>query len=377
MTILRLSLFVFLLAFSALAGCAPTLRTSQLPPGFSVQPLAKIDAGSAWAVNGNGRVAAVHENALNLVEPPPKPGIAVASTPPLVLAFSPKGDRLAAAFADGPKSSLRSYDLEGRLLAETKVPGRVTALLWRSEAEILATSLSLKSLSLGSELASYLVRWDLKGEPAQTLIFHVTVRPELAKLPETELYRTLSFALSPYGDEIAYTALKDPPRSPPYERVALRHLESGAEKVVAELPLFSGGPAYLPDGNHLLVGTAGTITRKLKLPSGNEVDAWTSPGDQIAVSPSGRYLLLDNRLYQGNQELFSLPRRAQGDFLPDGSGLVVADGGYLFLVSGLNDLPRPALPGELDRILELRRQFMQGGISDAEYKGRLKKLSQP
>lgn len=376
MTILRLSLFFFLLAFSALAGCAPTLRTSQLPPGFSVQPLAKIDAGSAWAVNGNGRVAAVHENALNLVEPPPKPGIPVANTPPLVLTFSPKGDRLVAAFADGPKSSLRSYNLEGRLLAETKVPGRVTALLWRSDAEILATSLSLKSLSLGSELASYLVRWDLKGEPTQTLIFDVTVRPELAKLPETELYRTLSFALSPYGDEIAYTALKDPPLSPPYERVALRHLESGAEKVVAELPLFSGGPVYLPDGNHLLVG-AGAMTHKLKLPWGNEVDAWTSPGDQIAVSPSGRYLLLDNRLYQGNQELFSLPRRAMGNFLPDGSGLVVADGGNLFLVAGLNDQPRPALTGELDRILELRRQFMQGLIGDAEYKARLKKLSQP
>ncbi|GFO60254.1 hypothetical protein GMST_25790 [Geomonas silvestris] len=377
MSILRLPLFLFLLAFSALAGCAPTLRTSQLPPGFSVQPLAKIDAGSAWAVNGNGTVAAVHENQLNLVVAAPQPGIPVAPAPALVLAFSPKGDRLAAAFAEGAESSLCGYDTGGRLLAATKVPGRVTAIVWRSDAEILATSLSLKRLSIGCELSSFLVRWDLKGAAAQTMIFDVTVRPELAKLPETELYRTLNFALSPYGDEIAYTALKDPPLSPPYERVALRHLESGAEKVVTELPLFSGGPAYLPDGNHLLVGTAGTITRKLKLPSGNEVNAWTSPGDQIAVSPSGGYLLLDNRLYQGNQELFSLPRRAQGSFLPDGSGLVVADGGNLFLVSGLNDQPRPALPGDLDRILELRRLFMQGVISDAEYKGRLKTLSQP
>ncbi|GFO68244.1 hypothetical protein GMLC_18230 [Geomonas limicola] len=378
MTIPRLSLFCLLLALATLTGCAATLHTSQLPAGFSVRPLAKIDAGSNWAVAPNGTIAAVQEKALVLVVgSDPKSNIPVATTPPLALAFSPKGDRLAAGFAEGTQSSLRSYDLGGRLLAETKVPGRVTAIAWRNETELVATSLFVKRLSSGAELSSFLCRWDLKEAPASTLIFNVVLESKLGQQPEADLARTLNFALSPYGDEIAYTTLKDSPLLPPYQRVALRHLESSAERVVAEVPLFSGGPAYLPDGNYLLVGTTGIMTRKLKLPEGGEVDAWTSPGDRIAVSPSGNYLLLDHRIYQGNQELFTLPRKAWGSFLPDGSGIVVADGGNLFLVSGLNDQPRPAPPRELERILQLRRQLMQGTIGDAEYKARLKKLRQP
>ena len=376
MTTPRILALLLLLVLSTLTGCAATtLQSSTLPDGFAVRSLSKVDADTPFAVNRSGSIAAVTEGSLLIIDPTGGPGRSIAPAPPTTLSFSPAGDRLAAAFATPSQSVLHLFDLQGKLLAEAVIPARITALVWRSEKELLITALEVKKFRFGTELISSLYRWNLVSAPAATLLSDITIRPKVAAdMPEATLYRTVNLALSPYGDEIAYLVLKDPPMFPPYLRVAVRHLETGAEREIAEIGIGSGGPAYAPDGESILVGDARSLTRRFSLTDRKESDGWPTPGDSLALSPSGSYLLLDGRLYQKGQEVTSFSQ-STGSFLPDGSGMAISHQGTLFLVSGLNDAPPAGLPGDLTRLLELRRLRMLGLITDKEYKARKAKAT--
>jgi len=366
---LLLSLFL-----ATLTGCAATLPTSPLPDGFAVKTFTKVDSGKPFAVNRTGVFAAVVEGSVQVIDPAGGPGRVIAPAPATGFNFSPDGTRLAALFATADQSLLRIFDLQGKLLGETLISGRVTSLAWRSDKELLATALTIKKFSFGSEFTSVLYRWDTVTPPLATPLSDVTVRPFVAKLPEAELSRSLTMALSPYGDEISYSALKDPPLYTPYLRIAVRHLETGAERTVAETGIGSGGPVYMPDGESVLTGDTRALTHQWSLAEGREMNAWPTAGNRIALSPSGSYLLLEGSLYQGGREIASFPKESIGVFLPDGSGLALSARGFLFLVSGLQD-PKPAgLSGDLERTLELRRLHMLGLITDKEFKARLKKV---
>ena len=376
MTTPRLLALLLLLVLGTLTGCAATtLQSSALPDGFAVRSLTKMDAETPFAVNRSGSVAAVAEGSLLIIDPTGGPGRSIAPAPPSTLSFSPAGDRLAAAFATPSQSVLHLFDLQGKLLAEAVIPARITAMAWRSEKELLVTTLEVKKFRFGTELISSLHRWNLVTAPAATVLSDITIRPKVADaMSEATLYRTINFALSPYGDEIAYCVLKDPPMFPPYLRFAVRHLETGAEREIAEIGIGSGAPAYAPDGESILVGDSGSLTRRFSLTDRKESDGWPTPGDSLALSPSGSYLLLDGRLYQKGQEITSFSQ-STGSFLPDGSGMAISHQGTLFLVSGLNDALPAALPADLSRLLELRRLHMLGLITDKEYKARKAKAT--
>ena len=375
----RIGTALLALFLGTLTGCSTiaNLRSSPLPDGYAIGNFAKVDAGHPFAINRTGTVAAIVEGTLQLIPHSGAPGLSIAPAPATALSFSPDDTRLAAVFATPAQSVLQLFDLQGKLAAEAIVPGKVTSIAWRSGNELLATALAIKKFSFGSELTATLYRWDTVAPPVATLLNDVTVRPGVAKLPDAILFGSLTMALSPYGDEIAYSALKDPPVFTPYLRTVVRHLESGAEREVAETGLGSGGSLYAPDGESLVTGDAGGLTRRISVPNGKEIDAWSASGDRIAISPSGSYLLLDGRLFWGGREVTSFPREAIGAFLPDGSGLAISNGGMLFLVAGLRDSPPPARPSDLKRILELRRLRMLGLITDKEFKARKAKVSAP
>jgi hypothetical protein len=377
MTHVRCIALLLVLSLGTLSGCAARLTSSPLPEGFSIKNLAPLDAGAPFAVNGTGGVAVVAEGVLLLADPAGGPGRVLAPAPATDLSFSPDGKLLAASFATPTQSLLQLFDLQGNSVAQALVPGRVTSLAWRSEKELLAASLAIKRFSFGSELASYLNHWDLVAAPAVTPLGSVTIRPTLAKLPDATLYKSLGMTLSPYGDEIAYSAIKDPPLFTSYQRIAVRNLDSGAEREVAEVGIGSGAPCYTPDGASLLVGSERSLTRRLALFDGKEIDGWPSPGDRLALSPSGSYLFLDGRVYQGGRELISFPTDSKGAFLPDGSGIAIGHGGGLFLVSGLQAAPRPRLPELSEQLLEQRRLHLLGVITDAEFKKAQKKALVP
>jgi WD40 repeat protein len=357
-----------------LAGCTAALQNSKLPEGFAIRSIARVDAGAPFAVNRTGAVAAMAGGALQVIDLSGGTGRRIAPAPATDLCFSPKGERLAAAFATNDKSLLRLFDLQGKVLAEAIITGRVTSIGWRSEKELLATVLVMRRYSFGSELTGLLYRWNGEAPPAATPLSSVTARPQIAQLPEATLFGSLSMALSPYGDEIAYSTLKDPPLFTPYLRIAVRHIDTGAEREVAQSPIGSGGLLYAPDGESLLVGETRGLSRRLSLPDGREIYAWPASGDQTALSPSGSYAFMDGRLYQGGREITWLPE-ARGAFLPDGSGLVISQDRTLSLITGLNDRQPPGLQGNLERILELRRLRMLGLITDKEFKARKKSIS--
>jgi hypothetical protein len=251
----------------------------------------------------------------------------------------------------------------------------VTTMVWRSEGELLIGALGIRKYSFGSELTSRLYRWDGTKAPAGTTLNDVTVRPKLAKTPDEALYQSLNIALSPYGDEIAYSCLRDPPLFTPYLSIGVRHLEAEAAHEVVATSVGSGAPMFTLDGESLLVGDNQSITRKVSIRDGKETYAWPSAGSYPALSPSGSYLFLDGRVYQDGGLLVAFPWQSRGAFLPDGSGLALSYAGNIYLVTGFNDKGAPPLPADLERLLKLRKLRSQGLISEKEYKAQKEKVT--
>lgn len=366
MTRYRSTAFLLFLIFSALTGCSSVLQTSRLPEGFAIRDITKADASAPFAV-ANGVYATVSDGKLNLVD---AKGTAkeIAAGAATALSFSPDGGKLAAALPNGNKTILRLFDREGKVSGETTIPGKVTAVSWRSGKDILATTLDIRRYSFGSSLASTLYVWDGSAAPTAKSLASVTVRPGVAKLPDQNLYDSLNLAVSPYGDEIAYSILKDPPLFNPYLSITTRHIESGAEREIGVTSVGSGGPVYTPDGENLIVGDYQSVTRKLSIPDGKEINAWPTPGYYPAISPSGSYLFLDGRLYLDGNEVASFPQQSKAAFLPDGSGLAISYKGKVYLVTGLNDKPAPPLPSDLERLLQLRKLRSLGLITEKEFR---------
>lgn len=358
-----LSLFI-----CALTGCSTLKQTTPLPEGFTVQGVAKADEGSPFAVSRDGSFASVARGAVLLTDASGERR-KIAKQSASSLSFSPSGAKLAAALPTETSSTiLRMFDSKGSAIGETTIPDRVTSMAWRSEGQVLVTALTIKRFSFGSLLTSRMYSWDGATDPVATILGDVTVRPALGKVPEKSLLATLNLAVSPYGDEIAYSTLKDPPLFQPFLRIAIRHIETGAEREVTQTDLGSGGPVYAPDGESLVVGNAHRMTRRLSLPEAKEIGAWPSPGSYPAISPSGSYLFLDGNLYQDGKAITSFPAQSRAAFLPDGSGLAISYEGKLYLVSGLKDQPAPARPADLGQLLKLRRLRSLGLITELEYK---------
>jgi predicted small lipoprotein YifL len=356
------------LLLCSLAGCGTLMQgRAPLPEGYTVKDVAKADAGAPFALSRNGSIAAISKNTLGVIAPD---GLIrkIADGTASLLSFSPGGGKLAAAVPAENQDLVRLFDSKGNVVGETTIPGKVTGIGWRSDAQVLLTVVQIKKFSFGSLLTGYLYQWDGASPPVATKLSDVTVRPALAKLPEADLLRNYQLAISPFGDEIAYTAIKDPPLFPSYQRVAIRHLESGVDRDVAVNAIGSGAPLYFPDGETLLLPNEHRLTRRLTIPEAKETDAWPSPGSYPALSPSGSFVYLDGRLYQDGRTITSFPAEARASFLPDGSGLVLSYQGKLYLVSGLNDRAAASLPADQERILTLRKLRSLGQITDKEYK---------
>lgn len=366
---MRNVLFAALLAvgLSALSGCSTLMQGSQVPKELEVRPVGRSDAGTPFDVNRKGMFASVSDGAIEITDGTGKP-VSIPQGAVSALSFSPDGETLAAALPSETSTMLRLFDGAGKVLGETKVPGRVTSLAWRSRHQLLAGGLTIRKYSFGSSVTASLYQWDRTGTPVATTLNDVTLRPQIARMPEETLYNQAIVSVSPYGDEIAYSSLKDPPLYDPYLSISIRHLDTGAVTEVAKTSLGAGKALYTPDGEHLLIGDARAMTRKVSLPDGKEKDAWPSAGSHPAASPSGSYLFLNGRLYQDGKSLASFPLQTRGVFLPDGTGLALSYQGKLYLLSGLKDPGAPALPADLERLLKLRRLRSQGLISEREYR---------
>ncbi|MBJ6726880.1 hypothetical protein [Geomesophilobacter sediminis] len=359
------------LTVSVFSGCATLPYSAPLPKELTIKKIGKVDPGAPFAVSQNGTVATVSGGAVQTITSGTETPQQVADLQATALSFSPSGEQLAV--AGGKENVLRIYGPQGKLLGETKVRGRVTALIWRSEKEVLAAAMHVQRYSFGSELVTLLHRWNGAGAPATATLSDTTIKKSTAAWPDDVLYGTFALALSPYGDEIAYRFLRDPPLFPPYQSLVLRHLESGQQHELTSIPVSSAGPFFAADGERVVVGDA-MATHWFGVPEGKEQLVIPAPGSSLSASSSGAYLLMNGQLYRGEQKIASFAPDSVGAFLPDGTGLVLGYHGALYLVSGLTDTPPPAPAKDREKLLKLRRLRSLELITNEEFKKELARV---
>lgn len=372
MVIVRWTFCLFLVT----AGCAHLPVTGTLPEGARLTEVARVATGGPFALDPQGERLAFGADGLTVKDLATGVERHVGSPAPTALAWAPGGARLAASFPRGEESILRLYDRQGGLQEEVPLAGVVTSLAWRSPTEILAFAVHRQTFRFGGEMAEILYRWDGTGKPTATPLADTTLMPATLRKWGKVLDRPLTFALSPLGDEILYPRLHDPPAFTPYLRLVVRDLESGAEREVAEVSLHSGGAVFSGDGERVLFGDGVGESRLFDPWRKRQYVSLPVPGRTIALSPSGRYLLIDGHLYRDGRETTTFPSASAGAFSAGGK-LVVRYGERLYLVAGLPEAPPvPASTATVLQLRQLRKWLSEGLITDEEYQRARERMPQ-
>jgi hypothetical protein len=370
----RRSVSILLLVF-LFAGCLALPDVAPpLPPGLTMVAVAeKLLPQNPVAVSPDGSLLALVRADglfLRLLEGGVEKKLSAEQ--PVALAFNPGGTELAAAFLTADSSRLqRIATNSGEVLGGISFPGRCEALLNR-QGEWLAFVTTIQSFRFGGNLRSRLLRWDGVQASVEELLNDVTL--DRSTLADKEaLLATLRPQLSPYGDEILFLRLHDPPAFDPYIAVVLRHLATANERLVAKLPKLSGSAIYLDDGE-LVAYSDGLMVRVVDPWSDKEQQRLSSPGQQLAASPSGEILWVDNALLQRDGQILTnfAPSAQPVTFLADGR-VLLRDNKRLLLLKGLSaalsETPAPAS----ERLLLLRKWRAEGLIEVREYTERVGK----
>lgn len=355
---------LLLLAFLWLAGCSP-LATVDLPPDLRLARLTTVASGAPFAPHPLGERLAVGGDDLTVFEPATGASISLDDRPPLALAWSPDGRLLAAAFARGAESLLRLFD-GSVAVGEAPVAGRVSDLAWLSGGSLLAATTTLKNFAFGSDFRTTLYRWDGASAPHPVAVHNVTVKPLTRQRWGALLQSAIRLDSAPQGDALVYTRLHDPPAFPPYLKIVLRHLDSGAERVLADVSLPSGGGVHA-GGDQVVYGDGHGVTRRIDPWSGQKLQSWSTPGHTVVASAGGRHLLLDGRLYTDGTEIAAFPAGSEGHFAADGRLFLRMDD-HIYRLAGLeDDTPAPLEPAVSKRLLDLRRWRSEGLITHEEF----------
>ena len=357
-----------------LAGCLATLPVeTPLPSGVTMVPVAaQLLQRSPVSVSRDASLLALVRRE-GLFLRPLDGGVEkqLSAEIPSALAFNPSGTELAAAFVVGEGSRLRRYSVgNGEVVTEISFPGRCEALLSR-EGEWLAFVTTLQSFGFGGNLRSRLLRWDGVAPPVESLLNDMTL--DLSTLAESkELSATLRPQLSPYGDEILFLRLHDPPAFDPYLAVVLRHIETGSHRLVAKLPK-QGAATYLEGGELVAYGDGINLVKIVEPWSEKEEESLVRPGRRLLAPPAGEIFWVDQTLLRRDgQVLMNFTEQAQPiAFLADGR-LLLRDKVRLWLLSGLPvALSEPPVETEHRRLL--RKWRAEGLIDVREYTERIGK----
>ncbi|MGD0586140.1 MAG: hypothetical protein ABSA86_10280 [Oryzomonas sp.] len=350
--------------------------TGSLPKGAVITRVSRVNAQAPFALDVKGETVAFVNDGLRIRELVSGSEWIVNSGTPTALAWSPDGKQLAAAFAQENDAVLRLYERQGNVVAEKRLPGRVNGLAWRSAQEILAFAMLKKQYSFGANLTELLYRWDGKVKPTATRLYDTTLKPTTLKQLDGILERTLTFSLSPGQDEILYIQMHDPPVFSTFMKLVLRHLESGKEREIAEIPVGSAGGIFSSDGERILYGNGEAGYRQMDTWGNSGIAVIPTPGQEIARSFSGRYLLLAGHLYRDGVEIASFPAATTGRFAAQAGRLSMVCGEQLYLVSGLpEELPPAVAPAAAEHLRKLRTSLSEGLISPQEYHAVREKLT--
>jgi hypothetical protein len=342
---------------------------------MTISRLAGVDRDSpvVWDPTGN-RIAFSHGE-VRVLAANSGTDTTLAGGTATALAWSPDGTKLAGAFPEGTESVVKIFDRTGTAQEGFRAPGRIGRMLWKQDGELLATAVELRAFSFGGGVTQRLYRWNGTDTPTVTTLGDTTVKRTTLQHWRAELPRTASLALSPLQDEISFTRLIDPPMYEPYLRIVLRNLTTGAERESASVPFPSAGAVFTPDGEQLLTADGSDHGRRFD-PWGDD-PAPTLPGapQEITLSPGGSTMFKGGRLTRGDTLLATFPAESRGYFSPTGDRLLIAQGGALYLLSGLPaDHPRP-LPAETrDRLVFLHKLRSERLITIQDYRSQKERI---
>lgn len=363
--------------FFLASGCAHLPLAGVLPDNARITEITVVDGDSPFALAAGGKMIAFVNGGLRLTELTSGNERPISADVPTALAWSADGKQLAAAFSLEQETVLRLYDSQGNFQSQARLGGRVCGLAWRSSSTVLALAVKQQVYTFGANLAGILYHWDGKGEPTLTSLYETTLMPALLRRWERVLQRTLTFAISPLDDEILYARLYAPPAFTPYLKLILRNLENGTEREVATASLLSAGGVFTRDGEQIIYGDGESESRLIDPWGDRTVSTFPSPGRATALSPSGRYLLLDGHLYRDGREIASFPANSVGAFSPDGGRLALRYRERLYLVTGLSEEPAaPRDPARDARLRQLHKWLSEGLITSREYIKTLEKAAQ-
>lgn len=351
------------------SGCLAPLLTGSLPPGSSV---IKIAGGllpeTPVALTSDGSLLAlVRKDGLVLLSLEQGGEAKITSEIPVALAFNSQGSELVAAFVSVGGSRLQRYAIrDGQVLAEISFPGRCEALLSR-EGEWLVFVSHLEMFRFGGNMRSHLLRWD-GMQIVKDVPLHETHLDRSTLAGQSRLLATIQPQLSPHGDEILFLRLQDPPAFDPYVAVVLRHLETGAERIVAKLPKIRGTATYLEGGDLVLYGDGAGLTTVVEPWQEKVVAHYPGPGSILAAPVSGDLAWMDDSLLRRNgQLLFRALREIQSVFFLSGQRLLLRENDRLWLFNGLQDESSLTSPPDSERILLLRKWRAEGLIEPQEF----------
>lgn len=362
-----LILLPVLIVVALLSACATTPLSVPLPNGFSLNRLANSPGGSPFAWSHDGQKIAYVRGGVRLITVADQSERVLSGPAPAILAWSPDDSMLGLGFATDTQTLLRLQRLTGAVVAETRVPGSPVAIFWGQNGIVVCTS-EQKDFTFGANVISRVVRWDGQSPPQVSLLHDVTLKPITIRNYSGFLPGFRS-AMSPWGDELLYTRLHDPPEFPPYLKLILRHLDSGAERSIGDLPIASSGGHFVGNADRVVIADGiGTIYFQ-DLWNGNPDKELPVSGRQLATSPEGRSLLADGELWSNGVHLLTLADVNHALFSPTGEQLLFRSRSTLYLLSGLPTDPLASLPDgeELKKALLLRRWRAMNLISPDEF----------
>lgn len=350
-----------------LHGCSRLPVIGNLPPGTAAGQSLRVEAGAPFAWHPEGESVAVAQNGLRLWTPATGELKSLSPEMSTALAWSPDGARLAAARVKGDDTQLTVFDGSGSRVQEVALEGHVENLFWSADHGLLAVATTLKPFTFGANFALVLYRWQEPAAPVRTVLHDASLKPLTLRRWGGILHRTPSPVLSSLGDELLFARLHDPPAFSPYLKIILLHLETGAEREVASVPITAGCAVFAGDGDAVIYGD-GSESRALDPWSGSGGETLPTPGQNLTVSPGGSYLFADGRLYRDGALLAVFPREAAVRFSPQGGKLLLRHEQWLFLLSGLVEkVPAPLPEAGRRQLLLLRKWRSNGLISPQDY----------
>ncbi len=369
-----LPLFLLVLFFS---GCRPAPFFGPVPKGTQLLPLTLFDRGTVVAWHPSGESFSASKNGLIRYDIRTGQSRLIDREEPNRLVWSPEGSQLAIAYQAAESTRIVLRDSGGKLLAETTLAGVPDRLLWSKEAGLLIITAELKSYSFGSDLTLNLTRWDGIKPPQTTVLYNATIKPSTSLDWKQEGIAKSEATLSPDQDEMLYLQLRDPPAFQGSYRLTLRHLETGAEKEIAPLPIGRRSAQFI-DSDRVLIdnGDAGSLV--LHLWNDEPPLPLSYSGAIIAVSPAGHYWVIGDRLLQDGEMIGRFSGLTAADFSPDGSRLLLRINARWHLLEGLREAVRPAISSaDADKLRQLRNWRSRGLITPEEYQNQKTGILQP